>query len=323
MSSGEFDLIARHFAPLATKGKPAYGLTDDAAVLTPPVDCDLVFTKDALVADVHFFANDPADYIARKAMRVNLSDLAAMGAKPVGYLLAIALPRNMKDMDEWVARFSRGLKIDQEEFGWSLFGGDTVSTSGPLTVSVTAIGSVKRGDALRRNGAEEGDDIYVSGTLGDAALGLKCLTGDIVPKNQDLIDRYHLPNPRIELGQKLNGIATAVMDVSDGLVGDISHICALSGLGARIEEKLIPLSAAAGNVLESFLLYKDLIWSGGDDYELLFTAPGHMAGNIKSLAKILEIPLTRIGCMAKEKAIVIQDNSGKNLIRDKQGFRHF
>lgn len=323
MSSGEFDLISRYFAPLASKEQPAYGLTDDAAVFSPPAGTDLIFTKDALVADLHFFADDPADLIARKALRVNLSDLAAMGAEPLGYLLAISLPKNMKDIDQWIAEFARGLKVDQEEFGWSLFGGDTVATHWPLTISVTAIGSVKRGEALRRDGAQEGDDIYVSGVLGDSALGFKCLTGYITPKNDALIESYLLPQPRIALGQKLKGIATAVMDISDGLSGDIQHICALSGLGAKIEEDLIPLSDVVSKVLESFPLYKELVWTGGDDYELLFTAPAHTAGDIKELAKSLDLPLTRIGCMTNEKAIVIQDKNGENQLGDKRGYRHF
>lgn len=308
---------------MATKGQPAYGLTDDAAVLSPPAGQDLVFTKDALVADVHFFADDPPDLIARKAMRVNLSDLAAMGSTPLGYMLAIALPKDMKNIDDWVRRFSAGLKADQEAFNWTLLGGDTVSTAGPLTISVTAIGTVKRGEALRRAGAMDGDDIYISGTVGDAALGLKCLTGDISPKNQKLIDRYLLPQPRLALGQELWGKATAVLDISDGLAGDIRHICALSGLGAEIKADLIPLSDVAGKVLESFPLYKYLIWSGGDDYELLFTAPPHMADDINKLAQELSLPLTRIGCMTKVTALLIQDKSGTNLLGDDQGFRHF
>ncbi|PCI50495.1 MAG: thiamine-phosphate kinase [Alphaproteobacteria bacterium] len=323
MGSGEFDLISRYFAPLTVRGGAALDLTDDAAVLTPPAGRDMVFTKDILVADIHFFADDPAEAVARKALRVNLSDLAAMGAVPLGYLLALALPKNMENREKWVAGFSAGLKNDQNIFGWSLFGGDTVSTAGPLMVSVTAIGTVAPGEALRRNGATAGDDIYVSGTLGDAALGLKCLTGDITPKNQNLVDRYLLPCPRLELGQKLAGIATAVMDISDGLAGDIGHICGLSGLGAEIEAELIPLSGAAGKVLESFPLYKDLIWTGGDDYELLFTAPAHMADDIKELAKKLDLPLTRIGRMTQEAFIVIQDKNGSNLLHGEQGFRHF
>lgn len=321
LNSGEFDIISRYFAPLSTK--VGLGLLDDAAVLTPPEGQDLIFTKDALVADVHFFSNDPPDLIAQKALRVNLSDLAAMGAKPLGYLLALALPKSMKYRDKWLETFAAGLAKDQTTFGWSLFGGDTVSTSGPLTISITAIGTVDHGTALKRNGAKVDDDIYVSGNLGDAALGLKCLTGDISQKDLALIDRYHLPQPRLELGQKLFNIASSAMDISDGLQGDIGHICALSGLGAKIEDKLIPLSLQAGNILESFPSYKHLVWSGGDDYELLFTAPRDMAEEVNSLSELVDCPITRIGCMTKIKDITIVSENGHNLIHKEQGFRHF
>ncbi|MBL4801460.1 MAG: thiamine-phosphate kinase [Emcibacter sp.] len=323
MSSGEFDLISQYFSPLSNQGAPAFGLRDDAAVLTPPEGKDLVFTKDALVAEVHFFSNDPADLVARKAVRVNLSDLAAMGAEPLGYLVALALPKDMQDIEGWVAAFARGLKQDQDEFDWSLFGGDTVSTTGPLMITITAIGTVDPGKALRRNGAQEADDIYVSGTLGDAALGLKCLTKEVVTPDSALINRYHLPQPRLDLGQNLWGIATSVMDISDGLVGDIRHLCALSGLGATIESDLIPVSDEFGKTLESFPLYKKLIWNGGDDYELLFTAPAHVADDIRKISKSLGLDLTKIGRMTKEKAIVIQASNGDNLLQGEQGYRHF
>lgn len=292
-------------------------------MLSPSIGKDLVFTKDALVAGIHFFPDDPADLIARKAMRVNLSDLAAMGAAPLGYLLALALPKDMANRPEWVSHFSRGLKKDQDEFSWSLFGGDTVSTTGPLTISITAIGTVDHTSALLRSGARLGDDIYVSGTLGDSALGLKCLTGDITPRNNVLIDRYHLPKPRLELGQKLKSIASSVMDISDGLAGDIRHICDLSTLGAEIKETLIPLSLDASKTLERFPSYKSLIWNGGDDYELLFTAPCHRAKEIDKLSQDLGLALTRIGRMTQERDIVIQDQDGQNLWRDEQGYRHF
>ncbi|MCF6195626.1 MAG: thiamine-phosphate kinase [Emcibacter sp.] len=321
MGSGEFDLIARYFAPLAGSDAPAYGLSDDAAILSPPAGYDLIFTKDALVADVHFFSDDPAGLVAQKALRVNLSDLAAMGAKPLGYLLALSLPKNMNEIESWVSDFTAGLKKDQNEFGWSLLGGDTVSTSGPLTLSVTAIGTVSKGTALRRSGAKVGEGIYVSGTLGDGALGLKCLKDNI--DSPSLIKRYHLPTPQLALGQKLSGVASSTLDISDGLAGDIAHICGLSGLGASIESKLIPVSDAAGKILESFPAYNDLIWNGGDDYELLFTAPDHMAEKIKDISASLMLPLTRIGHMTEKPEIVILDDKGKNLLQGQRGFRHF
>ncbi len=326
MSSGEFDLISRYLAPLSGVG--AYGLTDDAAVLTPPEGKDLVFTKDALIADVHFFADDPPDFIARKAMRVNLSDLAAMGAEPLGYLLALAFPNDMENIDGFMAKFSSGLKRDQEEFGWSLYGGDTVSTSGPLMISLTAIGIVNRGQALRRRGAKPGDNIYVSGTLGDGAFGLKCLKDEFraakTSVTQPLIDRYHLPRPRLELGQRLWGIATSTMDISDGMAGDLRHICDLGGFGAEIDAELIPLSDEVGKLLESFPAYKKLVWNGGDDYELLFTAPKDMDGKIEKTARDINLALTKIGHVTTKKNVIIKNRDGINLLQDDdQGFRHF
>ncbi|WP_417623810.1 thiamine-phosphate kinase [Paremcibacter congregatus] len=319
----EFDLIAHYFAPLAEKHSPAFGLTDDAAVLTPSEGQALVFTKDALVADVHFLSHDPAHLIAQKALRVNLSDLAAMGASPIGYLLALALPQQMTAREAWVKQFVRGLAEDQALFGCRLLGGDTVSTTGPLTLSITAVGAVTPGRALRRNGAKAGDDIYVSGTLGDSALGLKFLRHEITPDNDYLINRYHLPQPRLELGQKLFGLVSATMDISDGLAGDIRHICQLSGLGASMKAELLPVSSEAGKILESFPRYKKLIWNGGDDYELLFTAPVQERDQIQSLARDMSLPLTRIGQMTAAPEIAIWNETGDNLLSDDQGFRHF
>lgn len=314
---------------MAGKDAPAFALSDDAAVLSPPIGHDLVFTKDALVAGVHFFPHDPPALIARKALRVNLSDLAAMGAKPVGYLLALALPKEMPDRAKWVEKFASGLRRDQKEYDWQLFGGDTVVTEGPLTISITAIGSVVQGQALRRRGAQENDDIYVSGTLGDSALGLKCLTGDISPSDLGAVERdflqnrYHLPHPRLELGQKLWGLASATLDISDGVAGDIRHICRLSGLGACLNENFMPLSDAAGKVLESFPVYKSLLWNGGDDYELLFTASAQKADDIQRLSQVLNLRLTKIGQMTARTEITILDRKGQNILANDQGFRHF
>jgi len=323
LTSGEFELIARYFKPLASADAPAFGLGDDAAVFSPPENKDLVMTKDALVAGVHFFADDAPDLVARKAVRVNISDLAAMGAMPYGYLLALAIPKEMKNIDDWVSKFARGLAQDQEKFNWSLIGGDTVSTTGPLSLSVTAIGTVERGCALKRAGAQAGDQIYVSGSLGDSALGLAFLKGEIEGEGAALIKRYQIPEPRTELGAKLFGIATAAMDISDGLAGDLGHICEQSDLGAIIYENSLPLSKAAGKVLERYCAYKDLIWRGGDDYELLFTAPVDQEKSIEQLAVELDLRITNIGHMTVEKDLIIVDKAGKNRMFDKQGYQHF
>lgn len=303
---------------------PALGLGDDAAVFSPPPDKELVITKDALVAGIHFFEDDAADLVARKAVRVNLSDLAAMGATPYGYLISLAIPKHMQDIDGWVSLFSQGLALEQENHGWSLFGGDTVSTTGPLCISLTALGTVNKGQALRRNGAKVGDQVYVSGTLGDSALGLAFLKGDLEGEGGDeLVKRYHMPEPRLAFGQQLFGIAGAVMDISDGLGGDMGHICAQSGLGAKIFRSLLPLSSPAGKVLERSPSYKELIWQGGDDYELLFTVPEHKEDALKILADELDLRVTKIGHMTGGKDLQIMDDEGNNLMGEHTGYRHF
>ena len=238
---GEFALIARHFRPLAGPG--ALGLGDDAAVMTPPAGRELVIAADAMVAGVHFLPDDPADLVARKLLRTNLSDLAAMGAEPLGYLMTISAPR---DTDEgWFAAFATGLAEDQEAFGLSLLGGDTTSTSGPISLSLTILGSVAPGTALRRNGARPGDGIWVSGSIGDGALGLLAAKGELADPDSYLAGRYRLPRPRLALGLRLHGIATAAMDVSDGLVQDLGHLCRAGSLAAEIMAEAVPLSPQA------------------------------------------------------------------------------
>jgi thiamine-monophosphate kinase len=234
MPEGEFEFIARHLRPLAT-ARGALALTDDAALLEPAPGRQLVLAKDAMVAGVHFFAADPPGQIAQKLLRVNLSDLAAMGAAPLGYLLALARPKEITDA--WLAEFCAGLAADNAAFEVPLLGGDTVSTPGPLTLSLTAIGELPRGTALLRAGARAGDDVWVSGTLGDAALGLKVLQGALPaaePARAFLIERYRLPQPRLALGEALRGIASAAIDISDGLVADLGHILEVSGVGAEL-----------------------------------------------------------------------------------------
>src|ERR1051325_6240577 len=210
---GEFALIAQLFAPLAI-APGAFGLTDDAALVTPPPGCDLVVTADALVEGVHFLTDDPPDSIAKKALRVNLSDLAAKGAAPMGYLLVLSLPSRV-DMT-WLRPFAAGLAEDQQSFGPSLLGGDTTSTPGPLTIAITAFGQVPTGSMIRRAGAKAGDLVFVSGTIGDGGAGLACLKGECASLGSDereyLIRRYRLPEPRLKLGQALRGVASAALD---------------------------------------------------------------------------------------------------------------
>ena len=235
----EFDLIGRHFRPLAGDG--ALDLEDDAAVVMPPPGRALVMAADAMVAGVHYLPDDPADGVARKLLRVNLSDLAAMGAVPLGYLLTVSAPTDTPDA--WFASFASGLAADQAIFGVTLLGGDTTSTPGPVTLSLTIIGHIEPGAAIRRRGAKPGDEVWVTGTIGDGALGLAASLGKLHDPSGYLRARYCVPSPR--LGLPLHGVVSAAIDVSDGLLQDLGHLCRLAGCGAEIEAGLVPLSDAA------------------------------------------------------------------------------
>ncbi len=298
---GEFELIARIFAPLAGEG--AYGLLDDAAALSPPPGMDLVLTKDALAVGVHFFADDPWDLVARKALRVNLSDLAAKGARPLGYLLALGLPDGwvLADMD----RFGAGLAADQAEFGVPLLGGDTIRSPGGLILSVTAVGAVPTGRIVRRGGARVGDVVVVTGTIGDSALGLQLRLdpglADRIGLADDerayLLRRYLLPEPRVALANTLCTHASAAMDISDGLIGDISKIAAASGVRIEIDAARIPLSPAARAAVTSESRLQRAVLSGGDDYEIAATlSPDHLAAFLAACekARISAIPIGRV-----------------------------
>lgn len=311
----EFSLIARLFAPLAAGAPGALGLKDDAALLDGPAGRQWVITADAMVAGVHFLADDPADLIARKLIRVNLSDLAAMGACPKAVFLAACFPVGVGD--DWVDRFGSGLKFDCESFSIALMGGDTVATPGPLTLSLTAIGDVAAGHALLRSNARLGDNIWVSGTIGDAALGLKGLIGK-GPADAYLIDRYRLPQPRIDLGRHLHGLARAAMDISDGLVADLGHICRASGVGAVVEAARVPLSAAAASM-------QDLttVLTGGDDYELLFTAPPEATAPLNALSGALGLRLSAVGRIIAGDGVTVLGVDGRALALGAGGYRHF
>ncbi len=329
MSLGEFDRIDRFFAPLSRGAEGAFGLTDDAALL--PVAADgaaWVVTVDALVAGVHFLPNDPADLVARKALRVNLSDLAAMGAVPYGYTLALALPPDLVEPEAWLDGFARGLRLDQDIYGIHLLGGDSVSTPGPVTLSVTAFGTVARERALRRSGARPGDDLWVSGTIGDSAIGLQVLAGAdgpcVDPDATFLADRYRLPRPRVALGPALVGIATAALDVSDGLVQDAGHIARRSGVGVRIELARVPLSdSASRRIVAASSLHRDIL-TGGDDYELLFTAPVAQRSSVADAAAATGDTVTRIGRIEAGEGVEVLDADGRaveGLARG--GWSHF
>jgi thiamine-monophosphate kinase len=317
---GEFAFIAQHLRPLAAGTAGALDLLDDAALLDPPAGMTLVLTKDAMVAGVHFLPDDPPGTIAKKLLRVNLSDLAAMGAAPVGYLLALA--RAKETPESWLADFCQGLAEDQATFGIGLLGGDTVSTPGPLTLSLTAIGQLPQGQALRRSGAKPGDDLWVSGTLGDGALGLLVLQGKLEPPpaaRAFLIERYRLPQPRLALGQALRGLAHAAIDVSDGLLADLGHILETSGVGAELWADQVPLSAAARDLPGA----RDAALAGGDDYELLFTAPAARRDDVAALAKRQGLPLTRIGTTDASPRLRAIDASGREVALISRGWQHF
>ncbi len=321
---GEFELIARHFAPLAAGHALAFDLTDDAALLRPEPDRDLVLTADAVVAGVHFLPDDAPDLIAAKLLRVNLSDLAAMAARPRGYLLTAAWPSGTDE--NWIARFAAGLAADQSEFGIAMLGGDTVATTGPLTLSLTALGDVPRGRALRRNGATPGDLVFVSGSIGDGALGLRVLRGEIAGLGDDdagfLAGRYHLPRPRLALGQALSGLAGAGLDVSDGLVADLGHICAVSGVGAVIRAADVPVSTAARAALDADPGRLATVLTGGDDYELLFTVPAARKPRIADLAERLDLPLTEIGEITGGRGVRVIGPDGAPMRFTAAGYTH-
>jgi thiamine-monophosphate kinase len=316
---GEFDLIDRLLKPLAAGYPGALGLADDAALVRVPVGEDLVVAKDAIVAGVHFLEDDPAELVAGKLLRTNLSDLAAMGATPLGYLTALARPPGLPE--DWLRRFARGLAADQARFCCHLLGGDTVSTPGPLVLSLTILGTVPEDRALRRSGARPGDRVWVSGTLGDAALGLRALRGLALPEEEtlQLTDRYRTPQPRLELGRALLGLATAAMDVSDGLVADLGHIAAASGVAAVVEADALPLSAAGRGVPGA----REAALVGGDDYELLFTAPVDADDRLRGLSGELRLPLTPIGRVEAGSGVRVLDAAGAELRLEQLGWRHF
>jgi len=324
---GEFALIARYFAPLAAGAAGAQGLRNDGALFDLGPEESAVVTVDAMVAGVHFLPEDPPDLVARKLLRVNLSDLAAMGAEARGYVLTLALPRTAEEA--WVAAFVEGLAADQRAFGVALLGGDTVSTPGPLSLSLTALGAVPRGHSLQRATAAAGDLVFVSGTIGDGAFGLKVLQGEFQAISEEYRDalaaRYRLPRPRLALGRRLleSGLASAALDVSDGLVADLGHIAEESGLGAEIVAGSVPLSDAAAAVCAAAPEHRETALTGGDDYELLFTVPPDRATEVGALAAELALPLTRIGRMTEGGAVRVLDADGRPLDVAVTGWTHF
>ena len=324
-TSAEDRLIARHFAPIATH-PGALGLSDDAAFIKPPPGCDLVLKTDAIIGGVHFFPDDAAHTIASKALRVNLSDLAAKGAKPLGFLLSLALPTGLGD--GWLADFANGLRGDAVLFSCPLFGGDTTLTPGPAMISIAMFGAVPEGTMVRRAGAKPGDLVFVSGTIGDAALGLFLRRGDadwnLEPaQRQHLVSRYLLPQPRNALAEAVRTHASASMDVSDGLVGDLTKLCRVSQVAADIDVARVPQSDAAKVVIAADTAKLETALTGGDDYEILCTVPPAKADSFRAAAQAANVPVTEIGVIAAGEGARFRDAQGQPLTFKRMSFSHF
>ena len=325
--SAEDRLIARYFRPLATH-PGAFGLADDAAVLTPPHGCDLVLKTDGVIAGVHFFPDDPPENVGRKALRMNLSDLAAKGAKPAGFLIAVAL---RADTDEtWLAAFAAGLREDAERYACPLLGGDTDRTPGPVSVAIAAFGVVPHSKMVRRSTAKVGDHIVVTGTIGDAALGVKLRREAALVERWRLTDimaghlelRYLLPLPRNELAHAVLEYASAAMDVSDGLVGDLAKLCRASSVGAEIDVARVPLCEAARTVVTADPAEMDTVLTGGDDYEIVLTLAPEKFPAFCAAAEAAGVAVTEIGRVTAGKgAHFVRD--GKALTFKRPSYSHF
>lgn len=323
-AAGEFGLIARFLAPLARGAPGAFGLRDDAAVLDVPPGFQIVVTKDALVEGVHFLPDDPPKLIAQKLLRVNLSDLAAKGARPIAYVMMLALP---KRDDQFLSAFVRGLREDQGRMGLHLIGGDTVRMPGPMTLSATMFGLVPKGSMVLRSGARAGDLVMVTGSIGDAGMGLACLQNRAramaAEDRRYLSRRYHVPEPRMAFGQAMRGLVHAAMDVSDGLAADLAKLCKASHVGAQLQLDQVPLSPALLRLAGKDPALRAAAIHAGDDYEILFTVPKARAAGVKALGVRLGVPVTAIGTIMNGRDVHILDAAGQRLHLPKGGFEHF
>jgi len=326
--SGEDRLIARYFRPLA-RHAGAFALMDDAAVIAPPAGCDVVLKADGIIAGVHFFPDDPPDLVGKKALRVNLSDLAAKAARPLGFLLTLALPDEIGDA--WLAPFARGLGEDAELFDCPLFGGDTDRTPGPVTISVAMFGAVPHGRMLRRAGAQAGDRVVVTGTIGDASLGLALRRnaslagkwGLEAEQGNTLQARYLVPQPRTNVAEIFGHYASAGMDISDGLTGDLAKLCRASGVGAEVHATRVPLSQAAGSVLARDPTLIEAVLTGGDDYEILATVPAGKVEPLRTEAAGNGVAVTEIGTVRAGHSVRVLDQHGNALAFARPSFSHF
>jgi thiamine-monophosphate kinase len=316
--TSEFDLIARHFTKPAANA--VLGVGDDCALVDVTNGMDLAISMDTMVSGTHFFPDVDPENLGHKALAVNLSDIAAMGAMPYWAMLALTLP----SVDhEWLSAFAKGFFDLATEYNVSLIGGDT--TRGPLTLTVTIMGQVPAGAALKRSGAKAGNDIWVSGNIGDAALAVAHRHGKVVLSEADYreaVMRLYEPTPRVALGQALRGMATAAIDISDGLIADLGHICRLSGVGATVELGSIPVSEIGARHFNDDKGLTAIV-AGGDDYELVFTAPANSRESIADLTEILGVPLTRIGQVKRGKGVSLLGADGKPMKIDGRGYDHF
>ncbi len=324
----EDDLVARFFRPLAT-GAAALALGDDCAALTPPPGTDLVLKTDAVAAGIHFFRDDPWDLVARKALRVNLSDLAAKGAEPLGWMLSLALPDDWREAD--LARLSAGFAEDQRTYAVSLLGGDTIRSPDGLVISITVLGTVPTGRMVRRAAARPGDVLYVSGTLGDAALGLlarlepeRAAGWDLTAAEADhLARRYLLPEPRLALAPAIRAHAGAAMDLSDGLGLDLARMTKGAGVGATVDRAALPLSSAVRAALAAEPDLFDRILGGGDDYEILAAVPPRVCPAFEAQARAAGVDVAAIGRVDETAGTRIRDEQGRETAFAAGGFRHF
>ncbi len=325
--SAEERLIGRYFRPLASH-PGALALADDAAVLVPPPGCDLVLTTDGVIAGVHFFPDDAPDTVGRKALRMNLSDLAAKGAKPIGFLLSIALPARVEE--NWLQNFAAGLGDDAQRYGCPLLGGDTDRTVGPISISIAAFGAVPHGKMVRRSTARPGDRVLVTGTIGDAALGVRLRRDPALAEKLRLAEalsahldrRYLLPQPRNALAEAVLEHASAAMDVSDGLAGDLAKLCRASKVAAEIDVARVPLSDAARAALTADPTLIDATLTGGDDYEILLTVPLQRLDALRAAAQNAGVAVAEIGRIATGQGTrFIRDGIALNFARP--SYSHF
>lgn len=321
--------IAHYLRPLAAGFAGAFDLLDDCAVLTPPAGEDLILTSDAVAVGVHFFADDDAGDIGWKALAVNVSDLAGKGARPLAYLMSLALPE--RPDARWMTGFVDGLRQGQEAFGLSLAGGDTDVRPGPLTITITAIGAAPQGRNLTRRDAYGGDELFVTGTLGDAALGLKLRQradlarawGLSEEQAAALVGRYLRPQPRLALAPALQRYASAAMDISDGLAKDLGRLCRASSVGAVVGVTDVPLSAAAQRAVAADGELWSSILAGGDDYELLMSVPETLVADFQAAAEIAGVPVTRIGMLDDRDGVKFLRADGSEVMLARTGWDHF